>query len=98
MHQRSGICGLDWMGSRHVLMSSQWSPAKNFACFQTFDKLCDGFSNEWNTLGVGVCADGTNFSEQFLSTLDRVCGENILREVYQLRVFGQRCDLERRSA
>lgn len=48
--------------------------------FRTFDELRHGFSNEGDTLGVGVCANGTNLSEQLLSALNRVCGENIFRE------------------
>ena len=79
-------------------MSSQLCCAEIFASFRTFNELCDGFPDEWDTLGVGVRADRTNLSEQLLSTLNHVCRENIFREGDQFGVLSQRCDLQCRTA
>ena len=79
MHRRSGICGSDWTGNHRALISGQLYSAQ-FARFRTFDKLCDGFSDERDALRVGVRADGTNLSEQLLSALNNIRGESIFRE------------------
>lgn len=47
---------------------------------------------------MGVCTDGTNLSQQLLSTFNHVLGESIFRKVNQFGVFCQGCDLERRTA
>ena len=79
-------------------MSSQLRHEEKFASFRTFDEFCDGFSNKRDTLGVRVRPDGTNLREQLFCTLNYICGESIFRDVYQFRVFGQGCDLQRRTA
>lgn len=98
MHQRSGICDSGWKDTRRALiLRVSYAVRRGSRFFRTLNKICDGLPDERDTLRVGVRANGTNLSEQLLSTLNHVCGERIFRGLNQFRVFGQCCDLQRRT-
>jgi hypothetical protein len=54
------------------------------------DKFCDMLADEWDTLGMGICADRADFFPQFVCTCDDIFWENIRSQSFEIPVLHQR--------